>query len=83
MLLDARRAEFLVVDDLELVGAAQGLKLLDGLLIARLDGVRPTVVTGNLDPKKLRETYGMHLADRMRTLCQAVVLAGESMRGKQ
>lgn len=82
LLADARRAHLLVVDDVELEGGQAGLRALGQLLSARADSLKATVLTGNLVPKRLRDIYGSHLADRLVGCCVSALLEGASMRGK-
>lgn len=78
-------ADRLVIDDmgveyLDEKGAY--LSLLDEVLNARYDGMRPTVMTTNLDAQTFKERYGVRLADRIREVGKFIPVATESMRRK-
>jgi len=78
------RKFFLIMDDL---GAEQGTewvqKELYLLINSRYESKLPTVVTTNCAGDELAQQVGERVADRLREMCEPVVLGGKSWRGQK
>jgi hypothetical protein len=78
---EARRAVFLVIDDLgaEDPSAWTRAKLAE-IISARYNDAKPTVITSNIAPLKLAEIYSHRMADRIIGESKIITFMGESYR---
>lgn len=81
VIAELRGIDVLVIDDLGFEGRASPavISALHGILSARNDSFRPTIVTTNLTVKEIEAHYGPSIASRIRSWRRYVV-AGEDLR---
>jgi DNA replication protein DnaC len=77
---DAASARLLVIDDLQAPPRAEGLALVEELLIRRHADCRPLVVTTNLRRQAFEAAFGDRVADRLRDWGEFVEMPGKSLR---
>jgi DNA replication protein DnaC len=78
---EAARVRLLIIDDLQAPPRAEGLALLEELLIRRHASGLPLVVTTNLR-RQAFEVFGDRIADRLRDWGEYVEVPGRSLRGR-
>lgn len=82
----AKRVNTLLIDDLGKEYRKQGsdwvLVLMDELFRARLNRLKPTIVTTNISPQDIKTVYAESLADLFREMFIVIPVEGESYRKK-
>ena len=78
---DAAGVPLLVIDDLQEPPRAEGLALLEELLIRRHADGRPLVVTTNLRRQPFEAAFGDRISDRLKDWGTYHELPGKSLRG--
>lgn len=76
----AHRAGLLVVDDASSDHANAGHQTLCALLCARMDSMRPTVLTTNVARNQSASVFGSHFADRLAQFGVVPALEAKSLR---
>jgi DNA replication protein DnaC len=80
-LKEAATVQLLALDDLGADRVTDWTQdCLSDLIDSRYSNGRKTIITTNLDAVAIKAMYGPRIADRLREMCQTLVLDGESRR---
>ena len=78
---EAARVRLLVIDDLQAPPRAEGLALVEELLIRRHASGLPLVITTNLRRQAFEAAFGDRIVDRLKDWGEFVEMPGRSLRG--
>lgn len=80
----ARKAPFVVMDDIGVRDASDGFRGdLHALINHRVINEKPTIYTSNLSLKEMENVFDARLYDRIRDQCGEIHFEGESKRGRR